>query len=67
MTQVPVAPVPQAVTAIALVGAVTATARADGLTRTGHLIRADLYAGQPCGRQPYVFRARIGYYECVHT
>jgi hypothetical protein len=33
---------------------------------TGHFIRADLYAGQPCGGQPYVFRARIGYYECVH-
>jgi len=36
---------------------------------TGHLIRGDLYAGQPCapGGAPYVFRAAIGYYECVHT
>jgi hypothetical protein len=36
---------------------------------TGHLIRADLYAGQPCEPSggPYVFRALIGYYECVHT
>ena len=35
---------------------------------TGHLIRGDLYAGQPCapGDDPYVFRAGIGYYECVH-
>ena len=36
---------------------------------TGHLIRGDLYAGQPCspGGEPYVYRALIGYYECVHT
>lgn len=36
---------------------------------TGHLIRQDIYAGQPCapGNEPYVFRALIGYYECVHT
>ena len=35
---------------------------------TGHLIREDLYAGQPCapGGDPYVYRALIGYYECVH-
>jgi hypothetical protein len=35
---------------------------------TGNLIRGDLYAGQPCepGGDPYVFRAAIGYYECVH-
>jgi len=35
---------------------------------TGHLIRADLYGGQPCapGTDPYAFRALIGYYECVH-
>ena len=35
---------------------------------TGHLIRADLYSGQPCapGTDPYVFRALIGYYECIH-
>jgi hypothetical protein len=35
---------------------------------TGHLIRQDIYAGQPCapGDEPYVFRALIGYYECVH-
>jgi hypothetical protein len=109
-------------TATALIGAVTATARADGVTRerleaagwtcfaspavpdtvgcfdpgrgrpfpgnpdrrpsysllafsasTGeflyavHLIRADLYAGQPCGDHPYIFRGLIGYYECVHA
>jgi len=32
------------------------------------LIRADLYQGQVCGGSgaPYVFRERIGYYECVH-
>ena len=36
---------------------------------TGHLVRSDLYGGQPCapGSEPYVFRALIGYYECVHT
>jgi len=36
---------------------------------TGHLIRGDLYAGQPCAPvgEPYVFRALIGYYECVHA
>ena len=36
---------------------------------TGHLIRQDLYAGQPCapGGDLYVFRALIGYYECVHS
>ena len=34
---------------------------------TGHLIRQDLYRGQTCapGGDPYVFRALIGYYECV--
>jgi hypothetical protein len=32
-----------------------------------HLIRADLYSGQPCEPNggPYVFRPLIGYYECV--
>ena len=32
-----------------------------------HLIRADLYAGQPCEPigGPYVFRPNIGYYECL--
>ena len=34
---------------------------------TVHLIRADLYAGQPCGDEPYVFRAVIGYWECEHA
>jgi hypothetical protein len=36
---------------------------------TGHLIRQDLYSGQPCapGDDPYVFRPLIGYYECVHA
>jgi hypothetical protein len=36
---------------------------------TGHLIRQDLYSGQPCapGGDPYVFRPLIGYYECVHA
>jgi hypothetical protein len=35
---------------------------------TGHLIRGDLYSGQPCalGGDPYVPRPFIGYYECVH-
>jgi hypothetical protein len=33
---------------------------------TAHLIREDLYRGQPCvGGEPYRFIARIGYYECV--
>ena len=34
---------------------------------TGHLVRGDLYAGQPCapGGEPYVYRAPIDYYECV--
>lgn len=32
------------------------------------LIRADLYSGQPCGPsgEPYVLRALIGYYACLH-
>lgn len=36
---------------------------------TGHLVRSDLYRGQPCapGSEPYVFRPPIGYYECAHT
>ncbi|HLF68272.1 MAG TPA: hypothetical protein VI503_02930 [Gaiellaceae bacterium] len=36
---------------------------------TVHLIRADLYAGQPCPQsgEPYVFRAAIGYYECLRV
>ena len=34
---------------------------------TGHFIRADLYSGQRCGKEPYVFRALIGYWECVHA
>jgi hypothetical protein len=33
---------------------------------TVHLIRADLYAGQPCGDEAYIFRALIGYWECLH-
>lgn len=35
---------------------------------TGHLIRVDLYQGQQCGPSgdPYIFRALIGYYECLH-
>lgn len=33
---------------------------------TAHLVRADLYRGQPCGTDPYVFLAQIGYYECAH-
>ena len=33
---------------------------------TAHLIRADLYAGQPCaGGEPYRFIPLIGYYECA--
>jgi hypothetical protein len=33
------------------------------------LIRSDLYGGQLCEStgQPYIFRALIGYYECVRT
>jgi hypothetical protein len=36
---------------------------------TGRLIRADLYAGQPCGSEgePYGFLALIGYYVCNHA
>jgi hypothetical protein len=33
---------------------------------TVHVIRADLYSGQPCGDEPYIFRALIGYWECLH-
>jgi hypothetical protein len=35
---------------------------------TQHLIRADLYRGEPCPQVEglYVFRASIGYYECLH-
>ena len=34
-----------------------------------HLIRADLYAGQPCAPTdaPYLLNPRIPYYECFHT
>ena len=34
-----------------------------------HFIRADLYAGQPCGEsgEPYVLSPRIPYYECIRT
>lgn len=33
------------------------------------LIRSDLYHGQRCEStgEPYVLRAVVGYYECVHT
>jgi hypothetical protein len=49
-----------------LLGAVGATAHAQ---YTRHLIRDDLYSGQPCapGGEPYVHRGLIGYYECVHA
>jgi hypothetical protein len=33
---------------------------------TEHLIRADLYHGQPCPQSSWVFIAPIGYYECQH-
>jgi len=41
----------------------------DDFIYTGYLIRQDLYGGQPCapGHDPYVFRALIGYYECVRV
>ena len=34
-----------------------------------HLIRPDLYAGQPCAETggPYVLNPRLGYYECLQT
>ena len=34
-----------------------------------HLIRTDLYHGQPCEPvgDPYVFVSIIGYYECLHA
>ena len=34
-----------------------------------HLIRTDLYSGQPCqpSGNPYVLVPIIGYYECLHT
>ena len=34
---------------------------------TAHFVRADLYQGQTCAftGQPFVFRAIIGYYECL--
>jgi hypothetical protein len=37
-------------------------------TGTIHLIRADLYRGQPCPQAggPYFFIAVIGYYRCEH-
>lgn len=39
----------------------------DGTLRgTEHLIRADLYQGQPCPQSTWVFIAPIGYYECRH-
>jgi hypothetical protein len=41
----------------------------DEFIYTGHLIREDLYSGQPCapGDDPYVFRPAIRYYECIHA
>ncbi|MFL6016536.1 MAG: hypothetical protein ACJ74N_02255 [Gaiellaceae bacterium] len=35
---------------------------------TAHLIRADLYQGQPCAQSgaAYLFIAPIGYYRCEH-
>jgi hypothetical protein len=35
---------------------------------TSHLIRADLYSGEPCPPTgaPYLFIAPIGYYRCEH-
>jgi hypothetical protein len=38
-------------------------------TGTEILLRTDIYNGQRCEStgEPYVFRAPIGYYECVHT
>lgn len=36
------------------------------LLHAAHLIRQDLYQGQPCvGGEPYRFIPLIGYYECV--
>ncbi len=32
-----------------------------------HFIRADLFHGQRCGTEPYIFRALIGYWECVRS
>jgi len=34
-----------------------------------HLIRQDLYAGQPCepDGEPYSLNPRLGYYECVRS
>ena len=30
-----------------------------------HFIRADLYQGQLCRREPYFYAPLIGYYECI--
>ena len=39
----------------------------DGSFRgTEHLIRSDLYHGQPCPQSAWVFIAPIGYFECQH-
>ena len=34
-----------------------------------HLIRRDMYRNQPCGpgRELYIFRPGIGYYECLRA
>lgn len=40
--------------------------RAGNLRGTEHLIRPDLYHGQPCPQSSWVFIAPIGYYECQH-
>jgi hypothetical protein len=36
---------------------------------TGHIIRGDLYRGQPCGPSgdPYVFLPGIASYDCLHA
>ena len=44
------------------------TSRTGEFVGTVHLIRADLYNGQPCPQAggPYTYLALIGYYECAH-
>lgn len=40
--------------------------RSGAFLNTSHMIRGDLYRGQPCGTGTYRHLALIGYYECVH-
>ena len=61
-------PIPPAEDGRATYTAMLWTPAGDFLGHT-HLIRPDLYAGQPCPQTGglYVLNPRLGYYECLRT